>query len=61
MEIIEKHKGRTAKNAKVAGTKDKDEALFFVMSHFGESKASLFGWSVCEDFDGNLDVSLWTD
>lgn len=60
MEIIEKHKGRTTKVAKVTGT-DKDAALEFVMAHFGETKRSLFGWSVVEDFDGNLDVSLYTD
>jgi len=61
MEIIEKHKGRTAKVAKVTGTTDKDAALEFVMAHYDESKSGLFGWSVIEDFDGNLDVSLWTD
>lgn len=61
MEIIEKHKGRTTKNAKVTGGIDKDAALAFVMDHFGENKDSLFGWLVLEDFDGNLDVALYTD
>lgn len=61
MNIIEKHKGRTEKVAKVANVTDKDAALAFVVEHFGETKDSLFGWSVVEDFDGNLDVSLYTD
>lgn len=61
MEITSKHKGRTTKNANVTGTKDKDEALAFVMEEFGETKDSLWGWTVLEDADGTIAVSLFID
>lgn len=61
MEITGAHKGRTTKVANVKGTTDKAAALASVMEHFGETEGSLFGWTVLEDDNGTIAVSLFTD
>ena len=61
MEITSTYKGRTEKCATVTGTTDKDGALALVMSHFGETKGSLFGWSVEQNDDGGITVKLFID
>jgi len=65
MEITNTHKGRTVKTATVIGTtieSNPDEILNLVLAHFGETKGSLFGWSVDFFDDGeSARVLLHTD
>lgn len=62
MEIKSSHKGQTVKTVVLAAG-NKEEALTYAMHHAGETKGSLFGWSVEEDEwnPGIWTVKMYTD